>query len=162
MNFDTDVNEHQHIMNENIEKLQNTTDIFDISEVKDVHLFFLYTINQKLESFKRIDVKLNRSTLTKNDLLSSILKNKKEDGRKFNITGLYKYNFTETNLADFLNNNTLSNCFTTLSKVDDIQYEPTIELFHDYSSLFIVLQNEKSAKTKKQLTTTLNKTIRKV
>jgi len=162
MNFDTDVNEHQHIMNENIEKLQNTTDIFDISEVKDVHLFFLYTINQKLESFKRIDVKLNRSTLTKNDLLSSILKNKKEDGRKFNITGLYKYNFTETNLADFLNNNTLSKCFTTLSKVDDIQYEPTIELFHDYSSLFIVLQNEKSAKTKKQLTTTLNKTIRKV
>jgi hypothetical protein len=94
MNFDTDVNEHQDNIKQTIQKLQ-TSQLFDKSIVKDLHLFFFYVINQKLETFKRIDLTINDSLLTKNELLSNILKNKKEDGRKFNITGIYKYHFNE-------------------------------------------------------------------
>ena len=92
MNFDTDVNEHQAHIKETIKRLQ-TSSLFDKSKVKDIHLFFFYVINKKLESFKRIDLSISDSVLTKNELLSNILKNKKEDGRKFNITGIYKYHF---------------------------------------------------------------------
>ena len=160
MNFDTDVNEHQAHIKETIKKLQ-TSSLFDKSKVKDIHLFFFYVINKKLESFKRIDLSISDSVLTKNELLSNILKNKKEDGRKFNITGIYKYHFNETDLSDFVDNNTLSNWFTSLSKVDDVPYEESIEIFQDYTSLFIVLQNEKSVKTKRQTDQKKNKTIRK-
>ena len=149
MNFDTDVNEHQAHIKETIKRLQ-TSSLFDKSKVNDIHLFFFYVINKKLESFKRIDLSISDSVLTKNELLSNILKNKKEDGRKFNITGIYKYHFNETDLSDFVDNNTLSNWFTSLSKVDDVPYEESIEIFQDYTSLFIVLQNEKSVKTKRQ------------
>ena len=123
--------------------------------------FFFYVINQKLETFKRIDLSLFDSVLTKNVLLSHILKNKKEDGRNFNITGIYKYHFNETNLCDFIDNNSLSNWFTTLHKVEDIPYDESIEIFQDYSSLFIILQNEKAIKTKRQVEQKKNKTIRK-
>jgi hypothetical protein len=160
MNFDTDVNEHQAHIKETIKKLQ-TSSLFDKSKVNDIHLFFFYVINKKLESFKRIDLSISDSVLTKNELLSNILKNKKEDGRKFNITGIYKYHFNETDLSDFVDNNTLSNWFTSLSKVDDVPYEESIEIFQDYTSLFIVLQNEKSVKTKRQTDQKKNKTIRK-
>mgnify|MGYP007096468646 CR=1 FL=1 len=160
MNFDTDVNEHQAHIKETIKRLQ-TSSLFDKSKVKDIHLFFFYVINKKLESFKRIDLSISDSVLTKNELLSNILKNKKEDGRKFNITGIYKYHFKETDLSDFVDNNTLSNWFTSLSKVDDVPYEESIEIFQDYTSLFIVLQNEKSIKTKRQTDQKKNKTIRK-
>lgn len=160
MNFDTDVNEHQAHIKETIKKLQ-TSSLFDKSKVKDIHLFFFYVINKKLESFKRIDLSISDSVLTKNELLTNILKNKKEDGRKFNITGIYKYHFNETDLSDFVDNNTLSNWFTSLSKVDDVPYEESIEIFQDYTSLFIVLQNEKSVKTKRQTDQKKNKTIRK-
>ena len=149
MNFDTDVNEHQAHIKETIKRLQ-TSSLFDKSKVNDIHLFFFYVINKKLESFKRIDLSISYSVLTKNELLSNILKNKKEDGRKFNITGIYKYHFNETDLSDFVDNNTLSSWFTSLSKVDDVPYEESIEIFQDYTSLFIVLQNEKSVKTKRQ------------
>lgn len=160
MNFDTDVNEHQAHIKETIKKLQ-TSSLFDKSKVNDIHLFFFYVINKKLESFKRIDLSISDSVLTKNELLTNILKNKKEDGRKFNITGIYKYHFNETDLSDFVDNNTLSSWFTSLSKVDDVPYEESIEIFQDYTSLFIVLQNEKSVKTKKQTDQKKNKTIRK-
>ena len=155
-----DLKEHKEKMKENINKLQNTT-LFDKSQVKDIHLFFFYVINQKLETFKRIDLSLFDSVLTKNVLLSHILKNKKEDGRNFNITGIYKYHFNETNLCDFIDNNSLSNWFTTLHKVEDIPYDESIEIFQDYSSLFIILQNEKALKTKRQVEQKKNKTIRK-
>ena len=160
MSFDTDVNEHQDNIKQTIQKLQ-TSQLFDKSIVKDLHLFFFYVINQKLETFKRIDLTINDSLLTKNELLSNILKNKKEDGRKFNITGIYKYHFNETDLSDFVDNNTLSKWFTSLSKVDDVPYEKSIEIFQDYTSLFIILQNEKSIKTKRQTDQKKNKTIRK-
>ena len=160
MNFDTDVNEHQAHIKETIKRLQ-TSSLFDKSKVNDIHLFFFYVINKKLESFKRIDLSISDSVLTKNELLSNILKNKKEDGRKFNITGIYKYHFNETDLSDFVDNNTLSSWFTSLSKVDDVPYEESIEIFQDYTSLFIVLQNEKSVKTKRQTDQKKNKTIRK-
>ena len=101
------------------------------------------------------------STLTKNVLLSHILKNKKDDGRKFNITGIYKYHFNETNLCDFIETNVLSDWFSSLNKVEDIPYDESIEIFQDYSSLFIILQNEKALKTKRQVEQKKNKTIRK-
>ena len=132
MNFDTDVNDHHNKMKENIAKIQTSTDLFNVSQLKDIHLFFLYTVNQKLESFKRIDLKLSNHTLSKNDLLTAILKNKKEDGRKFNITGIYKYHFME-DLTQFMDVNVLSNSFTSLNYVDDVNYPNNIELFQDYS-----------------------------
>ena len=101
------------------------------------------------------------STLTKNILLSHILKHKKDDGRKFNITGIYKYHFNETNLCNFIESNVLSNWFSSLNKVEDIPYDESIEIFQDYSSLFIILQNEKAIKTKRQVEQKKNKTIRK-
>ena len=155
-----DVKEHQEKMKENIKKLENTT-LFDRSRLKDIHLFFFYVINQKLETFKRIDLSLVDSTLTKNILLSHILKHKKDDGRKFNITGIYKYHFNETNLCDFIETNVLSDWFSSLNKVEDIPYDESIEIFQDYSSLFIILQNEKALKTKRQVEQKKNKTIRK-
>lgn len=159
MNFDTDVKEHQNNIKDTIARLQTST-LFNKSHVKDIHLFFFYVINQKLETFKRIDVSIN-GTLTKNILLTHILKNKKEDGRKFNITGIYKYHFNENDLSDFVDNNTLTQWFSSFDKVDDVTYEESIEIFQDYSSLFIVLQNEKSIKTKRQTEQKKNKTIRK-
>ncbi|ADX06533.1 hypothetical protein 162310516 [Organic Lake phycodnavirus] len=83
-------------------------------------------------------------------MLSHILKNKKEDGRKFIVTGIYKYHFNEPNLSEFIDHNSLSNCLSTFQKVEDIPYEKSIDIFQDYSSLFIVLQNEKQIQTRRQ------------
>ena len=93
--------------------------------------------------------------------MSNILKNKKEDGRKFIVTGIYKYHFNEPNLSEFIDNNVLSNFLSTFKKVEDIPYEKSIDIFQDYSSLFIVLQNEKPIQTRRQTEQKKNKTIRK-
>lgn len=159
MNFEIDVNEHHNKIKEQIQTLEKTN-LFDKGPVKDIHLYFFYVINQKLESYKRIDLTITHSILSKDLLLGNILKNKKEDGRKFNITGIYKYHFNPSNLIDFVDEPQLSDCFISLNKLDNIAYEESIEIFQDYSSLFIILQNEKSVKTKRQIDQKKNKTIK--
>jgi hypothetical protein len=161
MNFEKDVKEHHNKLKEKIEHLQKTN-LFDKTLVKDIHIFFFYVINQKLEQYKRIDVSIPNSILSKDLLLSNILKNKKEDGRKFIVTGIYKYHFNEPNLSEFIDHNVLSNFLSTFQKVEDIPYEKSIDIFQDYSSLFIVLQNEKPIQTRRQTEQKKNKTIRKV
>lgn len=159
MNFELDVHEHHHKMKDQIKTLEKTN-LFDKGPVKDIHLYFFYVINQKLENYKRIDLSTKYSVLTKDLLLGHILKNKKEDGRKFNITGIYKYHFNPSNLSDVIDDHYLSDCFHSFNKVDDIAYEESIEIFQDYSSLFIILQNEKSVKTKRNVDQKKNKTIK--
>jgi len=53
MNFQDNIKEHQNKMKENIDYLQKETSIFESSSVDDIHLIFLYVINQKLENFKK-------------------------------------------------------------------------------------------------------------
>lgn len=143
-----------------LENLQKTSDFFQLEPVQDIHVFFLYVINQKLENYCRIDMALNEGKLSKNDLLAEILKRKKDDGRNFHITGLYTYNWMEP-LTEFINKNTLSTCFHSLPKLDDVEYAESVGLFQDYTSLFVLLQNEKSIKTKRTVEQKKNKTIRK-
>lgn len=159
MNFELDVNEHHNKIKEQIQTLEKTN-LFEKASVKDIHLYFFYVVNQKLENYKRIDLSTKYSTLTKDVLLGQILKNKKEDGRNFHVTGIYKYHFNPSNLSDFIGEDKLSDCFHSFSKVEDIPYEESVEIFQDYSSLFIVLQNEKSVKTKRQPEQKKNKTIK--
>jgi hypothetical protein len=157
MNSDTEE------MCEHLDNLNKTTQLFKCVPVQDIHIFFLYVINQKLENFCRMDIGLKSGKLSKNDLLAEILKRKKDDGRNFHITGLYTYNWTD-DLKGLIRENEppLSNCFQSLSKLEDIVYVPAVSVFQDYSSLFVLLQNEKSVKTKRTLEQKKNKTIRKV
>jgi len=159
MNFNTDLTEHQSNLKEDIIILKETTDLFQKAVVQDVHLFFLYIINNKLETYKKLDVKLKNSTLSKNDLLSEILKHKKEDGRKFIVAGLYKYHYLKEDLSDCLNNK-LSDCFNSFNSIDNFMFEDSIEIFQDYTSIFVILQNEKCIKTKRRIDSKRNKTIK--
>lgn len=148
-------------MCEHLEHVMKTTPLFNHEPVQDIHIFFLYVINQKLENYCRLDMGLKGSKLSKNDLLAEILKRKKDDGRNFHITGLYTYNLNE-DLKTFIHKDTLSACFQSLSKLDDVVYAPSVGVFQDYSALFVLLQNEKSIKTKRTLEQKKNKTIRKI
>lgn len=148
-------------MCEHLDHVMKTTPLFNREQVQDIHIFFLYVVNQKLENYCRMDMGLKGAKLSKNDLLAEILKRKKDDGRNFHITGLYTYNLQE-DLKTLIRTEQPTTSFQTLAKLDDVVFAPSVNVFQDYSSLFVLLQNEKSIKTKRTLEPKKNKTIRKV
>ena len=137
-------------LTEKINEIITETNLFNKGQVKMINLYFFYCINQTLEQYTKIVVPLKMGRLTKDELLTNILKHRMNDGRRFNINGIYAYQF-DSDITEFLKNN---ECFVKEHlQVEDIQFQPMVELFQHYSSIFIILNNEKTRHTKKMYDT---------
>ena len=132
---------------EKIEKIVNETNVFNKSNVEMVNLYFFYCINKSLEQYTKVVVPLKLGNLSKDDLLTNILKYRLVDGRRFNVNGIYAYQFN-SEIVDFLKENECD--VKEYTKVEDIKFEPMVELFQHYSSIFIVMNNEKTKHTRKK------------
>jgi uncharacterized sodium:solute symporter family permease YidK len=143
VDYDSGIDER---VTEKLEKIINETNMFNISNVDMVNIYFFYCVNQSLEQYTKVVVPLKIGKLSKDELLTNILKYRMNDGRRFNINGIYAYQF-DTDVIDFLKNNECE--LKDHTQVEDIQFEPMIELYQHYSSIFIILNNEKTKHTRK-------------
>ena len=147
MNLPVEVDELSEEITRKVEKIMNETTMFNKSNVDMVNLYFFYSINHSLEQYTKVVVPLKLGNLSKDDLLTNILKYRLVDGRRFNVNGIYAYQF-DSDIVEFLKEN---ECDTKeYNKVEDIKFEPMIELFQHYSSIFIIMNNEKTKYTRKK------------
>ena len=133
-------------LTEKLEKILNETTMFNRSKVDMVNIYFFYCINQTLEQYTKIVVPLKIGNLSKDELLTNILKYRMNDGRRFNISGIYAYQF-DSDIIQFLKDNECD--VKEHTQVEDIKFEPMVELYQHYSSIFIILNNEKTKHTRK-------------
>ena len=133
-------------MTEKIEKIMNETNAFNESNVDMVNLYFFYCINQTLEQYTKVVIPLKLGKLSKDEILTNIMKYRVNDGRRFNVNGIYSYQFN-SDVIEFIKDN---ECETKeYNQIEEITFEPMIELFQHYSSVFIILNNQKTKHTKK-------------
>ena len=145
-------------IDENIrEKLDEMKDSFQKTIVENINLYFLYSVNQQCDEYKKIVVSLKNGILNKDVLLAEIIKNRNDGGRRFNVTGIYSYNF-DTDLATFMEEGDKG--LTELNQVDSIIFKPSIDYFQHHNSVFIFLSNEKNKHTKKTTMVPRRKTIK--
>ena len=133
-------------LTEKIEKIMNETTMFNKSPVDMINIYFFYCVNNTLDQYTKIVVPLKVGILKKDELLTNILKHRTNDGRRFNINGIYAYQF-DTDIVDFLKEEICD--LKEYNQVEDIVFEPMVDLYQNYSSLFIVLNNEKTKHTRK-------------
>ena len=131
---------------EKIEKIVNETNVFNKTGVDMVNIYFFYCINQTLEQYTKVVVPLKVGKLGKDELLTNILKYRMNDGRRFNINGIYTYQF-DAEIIDFLKEGDCD--MKEHTQVEDIQFHEMVELYQHYSSIFILLTNEKTKQTRK-------------
>jgi len=143
VDYEVDVDDK---LTKKIEKIINETNMFNKSKVDMVNIYFFYCINQSLEQYTKVVVPLKIGKLSKDELLTNILKYRLNDGRRFNINGIYTYQF-DADIIDFLKDNECD--VKEYTQVEDIQFEPMVELYQHYSSIFIILNNEKTKHTRK-------------
>lgn len=137
---------------------------FTMAENKFVNLYFLYIVNGNCEQYKKEVVELRGdSMLTREDFMSEIIKYRINNGRKYNVIGLYSYRpeFTNDEMEQFV---TLPvNCFFSHSQVETIRFPESIELFQHHNSVFILMSSDQIKKTVKSGTTTSGrKTIKNI
>jgi hypothetical protein len=151
MNFSSYVEEN---IREEIEKYK---DSFNKTMPEYVNIYFLYVINNQCDEYAKEVVPLKQGVLVKEDLLAEIVK-KRNDGRRFNIAGVYSYNFNVDDLATFVEQGDAG--FTHHTNIDSIPYMQSVDYFQHHNSLFIFLTNEKNKHTKKSTIVPKRKTLK--
>jgi hypothetical protein len=152
MNFSSDT------LDKNLNDLLDTFNTkINIIEVQNIYVYFFYVIQNTCDIYKRIIVPLTNGVLLKENLMTEIVKNRNESGRRFNVSGIYNYNFDTKDLADFLNNGKEMDEYKS---VENITYNNSIDFFEHHNSLFVFLTNEKNKNTKKSVLSIKHKTLK--
>jgi len=149
--YDETVEQNLSVMLEEFNKKIN------VIEVQNIYVYFFYVIQNTCDIYKRIIVPLTNGVLLKENLMTEIVKNRNESGRRFNVSGIYNYNFNNTDLKDFLNNGKQMDEY---KNVENITYHNSIDFFEHHNSLFVFLTNEKNKNTKKSGAIIKHKTLR--
>jgi len=121
---------------------------FDYVENKFVHIYFFYVLQGQCEQYKKITVELKANGLLSRDTLTDeIVKNRTEGGRRYHVSGIYSFQFDETDLVKFAESST--HYFHSHSQVEPIHFAKSPELFQHHNSVFIWLGCEQQRKTKR-------------
>lgn len=134
-------------LHDKIKHITKDTNYFNIDKVESVNLYFFYSVNNILEKYNKLVIPLKNGKLSKDELMTNIVKNRMNDGRRFNINSIYSYQFNTEEIAKFVTEPKLK--MEEYAQVQDIQFKPMIELFQHHCSIFVLLNNEKMKHSKK-------------
>ena len=128
MNFSFNDTELDTNMDDMLNTFNTKTNLID---VQNIYIYFFYVVNQTCEIYKRDIVNLSNGVLLKETLMTEIVKNRNDSGRRFNVSGIYSYNFDTTDLTNFIDNEIP---FTEYNNVDNIKFNNTIDFFEHHNS----------------------------
>jgi hypothetical protein len=154
MNFSFNDTELDTNMDDMLNTFNTKTNLID---VQNIYIYFFYVVNQTCEIYKRDIVNLSNGVLLKETLMTEIVKNRNDSGRRFNVSGIYAFNFDTTDLKFVLNNDLSMNEY---KNVDNIKFNKSIDFFEHHNSVFVILTNEKSKNTKKSGINNKHKTLK--
>jgi hypothetical protein len=128
-------------------------DYFNLVDNQYVNIYFFYSINGHCDQYKKVVLPLKLSTLSKEDFMAEIIKNRNNHGRRFKVSGIYSFKNTLTNesLVSFLTNPEKHNMFFEYKQVETIMFNKSIEIFQHHNSVFVFLSCDQAKKSRKSL-----------
>jgi hypothetical protein len=138
---------------------EDEEDYFNLVDNQYVNIYFFYSINNNCEHYKKVILPLKLGTITKEDFMTEIIKNRNSHGRRFNINGIYSFknNLTKNDLQSFLTNPEKHNMFYEYKNVETIHFSKSIEIYQHHNSVFVFLSCDQNKKSRKSLPVLSNK-----
>lgn len=152
-------------MLEHMEDLINEGKVFQENDTIDfIKIYFFYCENKKMTNFKRNVFDITKNKISKKELLALVLKNNKNQNKKFDLTGIYKYepNIEEGIIKKFCKSPHEFSFITKYSNIEDILFEPGIELFNDNNALILFFNKNQGSNKLINDDKSKNKTQKKV
>ena len=125
---------------DNLDELLEKSNVFQTScNIEYVKCYIFYSEKNNLINFKKIELDIFDNVITKKELLSLILKHNKVQSKRYDLTGIYKYelNIEDNQIKDFCKNPQDFSFITQYYNVDDVHFNPCIELFNDNNTLIL-------------------------
>jgi hypothetical protein len=120
---------------------------FDYVENKFVHLYFFYVFQGNCEQYTKTTVELKRGILTRETMTDEIVRHRNQGGRRYHVTGIYRFCFDEPDLMKFVE--TPVSYLHTHKQVEVAPFPKSPELFQHHNSMFILLGCDQTRKSKR-------------
>jgi hypothetical protein len=130
---------------ENFNTTINESSMFSISSnIDKINAFIFYIDKDSIINYKRYEIDIVDNKLTKKEILSLILENNKYYSNTYDLVGIYKYGFNldQKTLEDFCKEPDSFDFMTSYKKIDDIVFEPSIEMFKCNNCLFLYFRKQ--------------------
>ena len=110
-------------------------------KIEQINLFILYVDNNNdLFHIKKDTATLNNGKLEKDDLKNLIRQYINYQSKKYRLISLLKWNITiePEEISDYLRNEKEFNFIQSIRNINSIEFEDSINLFHNLNSLYLV------------------------
>jgi hypothetical protein len=150
------------ITSEELKTLENLCkdedDYFNLTDNQYVNIYFFYSISGVCEQYNKVVLPLKFGSLTKEDFMAEIIKNRNSHGRRFNLSGIYSFKniLSKDNLQSFLTNPDKHNMFFEYKNVESIHFNKSIEMYQHHNSVFVFLSCDQTRKSRKSLSSLSN------
>lgn len=139
------------------------------SNIETLKCYIFYNEGPSLLNFKKTELDIYENKVSKKELLALVLKNNKLQSKKFDLTGIYKYelDLQDKSIQEFCKAQENYSFLTQYRNIEDIQFHPGIELLNDNNALILLFSrtprtNPDSLKASKKTSKANNKTQKKV
>jgi hypothetical protein len=140
---------------ENLDKILDQSSVFKTnSNIDGVNCYIFYLNNNQLHNYKKYEIDTTENKLSKKELLNVVLNNVKQQNKKYDLVGIYKFelNLDHENIKTFCKDQTKFDFITSYKSIQDIYFQHCIEMFNDNNSVILIfstksLAQETTAKT---------------
>lgn len=129
---------------ENLDRILEHSNIFkENSNLEAIGCYIFYVDDGCLFNYKKYEIQINDNKLTKNELMTLVLNNNKFYSKKYDLTGIYKFEVElgEDKIKDFCKNYENYNFLTSYNKIQDIHFTPVIELLSENNCIILFFSN---------------------
>lgn len=133
-------------------------------KIEQINLYILYVDNNNdLFHIKKDTATLNNGKLEKNDLKNLIRQYIKYQNKKYRLISLLKWNITiePEEISDYLRNEKKFDFIKSIRNINSIEFEDSINLFHNLNSLYLVFHERWKLLENKTKKVYLNKKLTK-
>lgn len=133
-------------------------------KIEQINLYILYVDNNNdLFHIKKDAVTLNNGKLEKDDLKNLIRQYIKYQNKKYRLISLLKWNITiePEEISDYLRNEKTFDFIKSIRNINSIEFEDSINLFHNLNSLYLVFHERWKLLENKTKKVYLNKKLTK-
>lgn len=134
---------------DNFDEIISESHMFTLnSNISKVNTFIFYIDRKEIVNYKRLEVDIDENILKKKELLSIVLNNNKNYSNTYDLIGIYKYGFniSEKELKDFCVNPDNYNFMESFTKMQDIVFDPSIEMFKANNCLFLFFSKKNKSR----------------
>lgn len=140
---------------DNFEKIIKTKNTFNENvDLDTINAYIFYVANDEVENYKKYQLQINNNIVTKKELTTIVLDNMNYYSKKYDLIGIYKYcfNLNCENLKDFCLNQRNYDFLEKYSKIQNIPFDKTIDVFQSNNSIILIFKYNSGRKQTREVT----------